>query len=115
MKKTPITSPFILQHIKNTSWQNREYINNLLQLERYIKYGANGMASNQMYFVLREKYQMEFLALLSEIDPVKMEKQKKEFEKLAAKNVKEAAAELLKLQRTEKKAYAEWIALGGKP
>ena len=118
MELQTITSTYIIQKIKDTEWKDRQYVNVLLQLERFIKHGANGIAGNQVYFNIRNSYRTEYLALLKEASPerydeeIRSEKEQKELaaqKKIIAKQ-KEAIEEA-----EEKEAYKKWIDLGGKP
>jgi hypothetical protein len=111
MEENDINSPYLLQKIKETSWKNRDYINDLIRLERMIQKGPQGFAGGQIYFLLREKYPVEFLELLKEA--ALSDQQKSEIEK-ASYEEKMAAAEKQEAEK-EKEAYANWIALGGKP
>ena len=118
MEENNTNSPDLLQKIKETIWKNRDYINDLIRLERMIKKGPQGFAGGQIYFLLREKYPVEFLELLKEASPQRYEaeladQQKSEIEK-ASYEEKMAAVEKQEAER-EKQAYANWIALGGKP
>jgi hypothetical protein len=118
MEENNINSPYLLQKIKETSWKNRDYINDLIRLERMIQKGPQGFAGGQIYFLLREKYPVEFLELLKEASPKRYkaalaDQQKSEIEKASYKE-KMIAAEKQEAEK-EKKAYANWIALGGKP
>jgi hypothetical protein len=118
MEENNINSPYLLQKIKETSWKNRDYINDLIRLECMIQKGPQGFAGGQIYFLLRKKYPVEFLELLKEASPERYEaaladQQKSEIEKASYKE-KITAAEKLEAER-EKEAYANWIALGGKP
>ena len=118
MEENNINSPYLLQKIKETSWKNRDYINDLIRLERMIQKGPQGFAGGQIYFLLREKYPVEFLELLKEASPQRYEaaladQQKSVIDK-ASYEEKMAAAEKQEAEK-EKKVYANWIALGGKP
>ena len=118
MEENNINSPYLLQKIKETIWKNGDYINDLIRLERMIKKGPQGFAGGQIYFLLRKKYPVEFLELLKEASPQRYEaeladQQKSVIDK-ASYEEKMAAAEKQEAEK-EKKVYANWIALGGKP
>jgi len=118
MEENNINSPYLLQKIAETSWKNRDYINDLIRLERMIQKGPQGFAGGQIYFLLREKYPVEFLELLKEASPQRYEAaladQQKSKIKKASYEEKIATAEKQQAER-EKEAYANWISLGGKP
>ena len=118
MEENNIHSPYLLQKIKETSWKNRNYINDLISLERMIQRGPQGFAGGQIYFLLREKYPVELLELLKEVSPQRYEaelaQQQKAVIDKASYEEKMATAEKQEAER-EKEAYANWIALGGKP
>ena len=118
MEENNTNSPYLLQKIAATSWKNRDYINDLLRLERMIRNGPQGYAGGQIYFLLREKYPVELLELLKEVSPQRYEaelaQQQKAVIDKASYEEKMATAEKQETER-EKEAYANWIALGGKP
>ena len=118
MELQTITSAYIVQKIKDTEWKDRQYVNVLLQLERFIKHGANGIAGNQVYFNIRNSYRTEYLALLQETSPeryeAEIESEKEEKELAAQKKIIAKQKEAIE-KAEEKEAYKKWIDLGGKP
>ena len=118
MEENNINSTYLLQKIGETSWKNRDYINDLISLELMIQRGPQGFAGGQIYFLLRHKYPLEFLELLKEASPQRYEEALAQQQKVlidkASAEEKMAAAQKKEAER-EKKAYANWIALGGKP
>ena len=118
MEENNTKSPYLLQKIAATSWKNRDYINDLLRLERMIQHGPQGFAGGQIYFLLCQKYPVELLELLKEVSPQRYEAELAQHQKAvidkASYEEKMAAAEKQEAER-EKEAYANWIALGGKP
>ena len=118
MELQTITSAYIIQKIKDTEWKDRQYINILQQLERFIKHGANGIAGNQVYFNIRNSYRTEYLGLLKESSPERYEdelKSEKEQKELAAKKKIIDKQKKAIEEAEEKEAYKKWMNLGGKP
>jgi L-rhamnose mutarotase len=107
-------STFILEKTKKTSWQNRGYIQRLLLLNRLMKKQKLSPAEGQLYFILRNKYQEEYMALLKESNPVKYQIYIEEQQKLLMlqqeeiKTRKELQAILIE---EEKAVYEQWMSL----
>ena len=118
MEENNIHSPYLLQKIKETSWKNRDYINDLIRLESTIQKGPQGFAGGQIYFLMRQKYSVEFLELLKEASPQRYEEALAQHQKAlideASAEEKMVAAKKQEAEK-EKEAYENWIALGGKP
>jgi len=69
MIKEALQSVFIVNKIKATSWEDRKYINHLMLLLRLMKKSKLSAAEGQLYFLLRNKYEEEYLQLLKETAP----------------------------------------------
>jgi hypothetical protein len=50
MEEKNINSPYLLQKIAETSWKNRDYINNLIRLERMIQKGPKDLQADKSIF-----------------------------------------------------------------
>ena len=64
-------SPFLLEKINTAKQKNSRYINDLCWLYRIMQKQRLSPMEGQVYFLLRNKYQNEYMDLLKEKDPVK--------------------------------------------
>jgi hypothetical protein len=114
MIEEAIKSPFILEKIKRTSWEKRSYIKTLLLLYRLMQKQRLSPAEGQLYFLLRNKYQVEFLSLLKESYPLKYQIFLEEQEKLFISQQEKARREqdiVRLIIEEERKEYEQWMAL----
>ena len=114
MLETAIQSPFILEKIKTTSWQNRNSIKDLLLLFRLMSKQKLSAAEGQLYFVLRNRYQEEYMYLLKETNPIKYRVCLEEQERLIQKDQDKQKTKALcqqQLVEEERKEYEQWLAL----
>ena len=112
-----VKSKFIKNKIKGHSFKNknlRQYIDDLIFLEKSITKGINGMAGNWMLFYMKEKYEKDYYQLLKELKP-------KEYRKYAEKRRKEQIKLKEREKRWKEKEKKElnkkkklWLSLGGK-
>ncbi len=63
---TTITSPFIKRRLTHTPWSNRQYIDDLIHLHRYIRNQPRQWATALHFSLLRKKYPADYLELLKE-------------------------------------------------
>ena len=106
-------SPFILEKIKDTSWENRDIINDILLLFRLMKKNRLSAAEGQVYFLLRNKYDEAYMNLLRETDSMKYQMFLEEREKMLHQKELSNQNEIIKQQQLveqEKKEYEEWLA-----
>lgn len=112
MIQEALQSPFILEKIKGTSWENRKNINDMLLLFRLMKKNKLSPAEGQVYFLLRNQYEEAYVNLLREINPVKYQIYLEEQENLI---LQKAAAHQNEIERQqqlveqERKEYEEWM------
>ena len=109
-----LQSSFILEKTKITSWENRGYIQSLLLLFRLMKKQRLSPAEGQLYFLLRNKYQEEYMSLLKESDPIKYQIYLEEQQKLVMLQQdqnKIKQENQLRLIEEEKAEYEHWMAL----
>ena len=66
MKYSNIKSTFIKKQLKKTTWQNRNYIDDLIQLHKYMIKGINSWVSASLFSDLTYKYKVEYLKLIDE-------------------------------------------------
>ncbi len=111
-----IISPFILKKIKETSWIDNNYIDDLSRILRLMQKSKLGFFSLQMYFILKQRYPQEYLSLLNEHNPALYEKEileKQKIEKEKAEN--EAKTNQKANISQDKKEYEKWVAYYGNP
>ena len=114
MNKEIFHSHFILNKVKTTAWENRFYINHLTLLLRLMKKSRLSPAEGQHYFLLRNKYETEYLELLKEIDPEKYRVALEERELLLLEAQKDVETEAQKIARQiniELAEYNQWMAI----
>ena len=114
MLQEAMQSPFILEKIKTTSWGNRSYIKELFLLYRLMQKQKLSPAEGQHYFVLRNKYQQEYMYLLKETNPVKYQVFIEEQERLMQQKQDQLLSKAAKQQQLveeERKEYLQWLAL----
>lgn len=130
MTRTPITyddvqSPFIADRIRETSWHQRQYITDLLQIARYIeRNGPRSFAEALAYKQLKSSYPAEFQALElehSEERGVSTEEFLHIKEDIHREQIVEEARQLLadtharrQQRRLEKISFASWRKAGGR-
>ena len=111
-----ISSPFILQKIRETSWISNSYIDELSRMHRLMSKSKLGFFSIQMFFILKQRYPQEYLSLLNEQNPELNEKEivdQKKIEK-EKRDEKESRQKIENI-RQEKKDLEKWIAYYGNP
>ena len=114
MLQEVMQSSFILEKTKITSWENRGYIQSLLLLFRLMKKQRLSPAEGQLYFLLRNKHQDEYMSLLKEIDPIKYQVYLEEQQKLVMLQQdqnKIKQENQLRIIEEEKAEYEQWMAL----
>lgn len=74
MKKyTDIDIQYIQKKIRQTVWENHNYIDDLIILAEYIKNPPNGYIANMQFSLLKFHNKQEYLDLLQELNPRKYE------------------------------------------
>jgi hypothetical protein len=113
-----ITSQFIQDRMKETTWEDHRYIGHLCWLADLIRRGAKSFASGMAYHALRTQYPVEAEALALEISEGKTMtpeefRSRKEAREEKLKQEDEAWAEAL--LRAEASQKQEWLESGGLP
>jgi hypothetical protein len=114
MIQEAMQSSFILSKIKKTSWKNRGYINHLLLLFRFMQKQKLSPLEGQHYFLLRNRYQEEYVELLRETNPLKYQVYLEEQEKLVKQQTDELKMEVVRQQyliEEDKNKYEQWVKL----
>jgi len=109
-KYTNVKSNYIKEKIKNAKFEDKDYIEDLMFLEKGITRPLAGMAGNLKFFGLKSRYSEEYLELLKELAPDKVDKYQKDQKK------EEDRTRKLKeeFKREQEKEKSDWIKAGGK-
>ena len=118
MKYSKIKSPFIKKQLQNTTWENRVYIDDLVQLHKYMTVGIKSWLAASLFSDLTYKYRKEYLVLIKEdinLNPneirTKMYPKHIHDMKQRNKKIRQWKKEELKKEKLMKK---DWIIAGGK-
>ena len=114
MNKELLQSLFILNKVRTTAWENRTYINNLILMLRLMKKDRLSPTEGQLYFLLRNRYEREYLELLREMNPEKYKIALEERELLLFQEQKEKETKAQKIARQiniELAEYNQWMAI----
>jgi nucleoside phosphorylase len=108
-KYSSITSPYIKNLMAATPWENREKIDALIQLQRWIVKPPYGFSANAGFRLLKQNYEKEYLELLKEHSQDDYEK---ELGRMAVEREKEEAARE-RLDWEENVLKKDWMNAGG--
>jgi hypothetical protein len=112
MKQETFQSPFIFENLKDTNLKHCTSINDMLLLFRLMKKIKLSPAEGHVYFLLRNKYEEEYMNLLREMNPFKYQIYLEEQEKLQLQKETLHQNEIeiqQQLVEQEKKEYQEWL------
>ncbi len=115
-KYTKIKSNFIKEKLKQTRWQNRFYIDNLIFLEKAIlrKFKGYGCYGNIKLYKIKNEFKNEFETIFKELDLKEWEKYNKK-EKVIKEKLKNMEEGKRKQQITiTKRKKDNWVKAGGK-
>lgn len=110
MNYTEVTSAFIRSLIKESSWQNRQKVDDLIRLHRFILHPPKSFSGGWAFSHLKSTYPLEFLKLLEEYSPEALELELSEREQIRLKLEKlqtERESELIEMQK-------QWLMAGGR-
>lgn len=117
-KMREIKSQFIKNIIKGQSFDNielRQYVDDLLRLERSITEGIGGWSEAILVHNLKDRYRKEYEEILKELSPEKYEGYTKHEEEIINRQEKRRKG----LEERERKKLEEekkmWISVGGEP
>ena len=110
-----IKSEFIKNKIKETPWEAREYIDDLIKIEDFIlRGGPHSMAGGYLYHHIKNKYHQEWEIIYKELNPKEyaelIKREKEEKERARKEDEKRMQEEEKELERKRK----EWIEMGGR-
>lgn len=114
MKYSEIQSPYIRKKLEETSWENREYIHDLLKLYEWIRNPPQSLCSIAGCGHMQSRLHEDWLALLREYSE-KAYQEHIEWE--AENNRRRDKARKLRQAREEAERQAEledWLKAGGK-
>ncbi|HPT82480.1 MAG TPA: hypothetical protein PLM25_01190 [Limnochordia bacterium] len=116
---TDITTQFVRDRIKETSWAGRSYIADLYNIERLIKQGGiKSVMQGYMFKALSSKYPVEWECIKKELTTGELTSPE-EFVTVKGERARQAAAE--EAARAERRAEGEgrsldlWLRMGGRP
>lgn len=116
MQYREVESQFVKELIKGTSWKNeprRQYIDNLIKLEKFILEGPKDFGSGMYYGALKQKYRSEWETLYKELKPEQYKRLKKK-ERLEKETSQKELQKLRKeLRVQEEHLKREWLKIGG--
>lgn len=109
-----IKSPYIRERLQQTSWENHEYIDNLVRLALYLQRGPHSMAGGYEFNFLQNKFPEETRQLRRELNvesPVLTDDQdEKVFKNYLAQAM---AREVERKAAEEAAAKTSWLRAGG--
>lgn len=107
-------SPYLMAKIRTTAWEKRRQVNDLLLLFRLMNKQRLSPAEGQLYFLLRNNYEQDYLQLLKENDPLRyqvyLEEQEKMKQQQQVYKLKEKEQQQLFVEQ-ERKEYQLWLSL----
>lgn len=114
MTYTNIKSNFIKAELKKTKWKNRDYIEDLIRIERHAQGKIHGWTTGYSINHLKNDYPKQWKAIWLELDPKgykeSLDYEKKEAERERKEDEKFRKEEELELKR-DKEAWGE---MGGR-
>ena len=115
-KYNSVKSEFIKDKIKKTKFEDRDYIDDLILLEKVIigKIKNLGWLGHMKLYGLQSKYKKEYKTIFKELNPKGYAKELA-FEKKEIEKEKREEKELEKeMKREEEKERESWMRVGGK-
>jgi len=120
-----IKTQFVKDRVKETTWENRQYIVELQRLESIIEQrGPHSMGGAMIFHSLKGNYPVEYECIKRELDegiftsPEEFAELKKEHQlrKLAEERQKSEQARLYELAKLEQeqREYEMWVKMGGR-
>lgn len=110
MNYTEVTSAFIIRLIRESSWQNRQKIDDLIHLQGFIVHPPKSFNSGWAFSHLKSNYPDEFRKLLEEYSPLALEQELTDRENL--RKQREILQSKRELELEESRRL--WVAAGGR-
>lgn len=102
-------SEYVQERLEGCSWENREYIEDLLRIERYALEGASGMADGLKSQQIKSEYPRAWEEIHLELNPDKLEERRQRREERRQRREQFRERKRRKLEAA--KEY--WVELGG--
>ncbi len=112
-----VESACVRERIRNRSWSNakdREYIDDLLVLEKLVKRGPSCFADSLMYAYLKRKYSEDYIGIKAEFKPDELEAELRSEEAARARLLRESEIRKQETHERDIRLRKEWLDLGGK-
>lgn len=107
MKYTEVKSTLIKSKIQGANWSEKEEIDQLIKLEKYILNPPHGWAANLHLHHLKSTFSSEYLELLKELSPDKYAKE--------VTLLNDAKLIAVEIEQINQKIKENWLKAGGKP
>jgi len=114
VKYTEAKSNFVKEKIKNSSWKDRDYIEDLMFIEKSITEGIGGWAGNMKLHGLKSRYKKEYHKIFEELDPKGYKKYLKEKTKEEEQEKKEMKEFEKQEKEEEEEEKEDWVKAGGR-
>lgn len=109
-----VKSKFIKEKIKSTKWKDRDYIDDLIAIECYVKGEMFGLGTGHKAKSLEGEYPKEWVAIWKELEPKKYEKNRKIDERERRREEKEEREMEEEEMIEEELDREDWKRVGGK-
>ena len=105
---------FVKQELKKTAWKNRDYVDELMDIETFATGNYCSSGAGYIRLILKEKYPEQWKTIWLELNPKEYEKYERE-EKKEAELEKKEDEKFRKEERLEvKRDREEWKRMDGK-
>jgi hypothetical protein len=116
MRYTKAKSELVRNLIRGASWKDRvhrEYVDDLIEIERYVLTGPTGFADALRAGMLKAKYSRESMIIFKELKPEEYERFIKE-DKRRRRKIREKTERLARERKIEEERLRrEWLKMGG--
>jgi hypothetical protein len=115
-----ISTQFVRDRLRETSWANRQYIEDLYRLERFLKQGIGGLTSAYLFKSLSDMYPVERECIKRELTTgeltsppefARLKRERQEWEEAQRAAAEEALAR--QQEEEERRNLSIWLKLGG--
>lgn len=109
-------SELVKNLIRGASWKDRvrrEYVDDLIRIERYVLTGPTGFADALYAGMLKAKYSRESMIIFRELKPNEYERFMKEAERRRKKSKEEDERVAKERKIEEEHLKREWLEMGG--
>ena len=113
-KYTEAKSNFVKEKIKNSSFENGDYVDDLLKIEHYVLGGDFGLPTGYIVKELERNYSNEFKLIWQELEPKEYAKLKSREKEEKKKEKKEEEADRRESLREDAEMKRDWLKAGGR-